>query len=210
MEPKKPKVALRLDSRERMLKGGQRGSGPAAIEAQADQSLLIKCVSGLSGEELRMPPKNPLSQNEIDLLKRWLNAGAKWTELTPEKMPSASAVENIGDAWTDERNPIRKIFGGERLELWSLKPIQTPQLPDIQHTAWCKNEIDYFVAAQFEAAQVALPGLADPRTLRRRIHFDLTGLPPAPEFVGDDQEIDQLIDEVWVRNISVFIGHACG
>ena len=36
----------------------------------------------------------------------------------------------IGDAWSDPRNPIVKLFGGERLDLWSLKPVKRPDVPD--------------------------------------------------------------------------------
>ncbi len=46
---------LRLDSREALMKGGERGA--AAVAGQADKSLLFQCVAGLTDEELRMPPR---------------------------------------------------------------------------------------------------------------------------------------------------------
>ncbi len=173
---------LRLDSRAALLKGGERGA--AIVERNPTASLLFQCVTGESGEELRMPPKNPLNQTEIDLLKRWLSHGALWPEQVQADMQASAATEPLGDAWSDPRNPIVKIFGGQRLDLWSLKPISQPVATSTPATSWCRNEIDHFVAAQFEAAQVALPAVADRHTLLRRIHFDLTGLPPAPRTRG--------------------------
>ena len=195
---------LRLDSRELLMKGGERG--PAAVENQADKSLMFQCVAGLSDEELRMPPKNPLSAIEIDVLKRWLNSGAGWVNSDEVAMRDAkrnsTTNEPIGDAWTDRRNPIVKIFGGERLDLWSLKPITEPETPEATSSAWSHNPIDNFVAAQFAASGLALPLRADRHTLLRRMHFDLTGLPPTPELVAsfessnDANDFDKLIDRL--------------
>lgn len=79
---------LRLDSRAALLKGGERRS--AIVERNPTASLLFQCVTGESGEELRMPPKNPLSQTEIELLKRWLSSGAPWPERDqPDMQPTA-------------------------------------------------------------------------------------------------------------------------
>ena len=195
---------LRLDSRELLMKGGERG--PAAVENQADKSLMFQCVAGLSDEELRMPPKNPLSATEIDVLKRWLNSGARWSNNDEVAMrnanPNSTANENIGDAWTDSRNPIVKIFGGERLDLWSLKPLKQPELPDATNSASSHNPIDNFVAAHLAANGIALPPPADRHTLLRRMHFDLTGLPPTPELVAifeasqKENEFAKLIEQL--------------
>ena len=195
---------LRLDSRESLMKGGERG--PAAVENQAAKSLMFQCVAGLSDEELRMPPKNPLSATEIDVLKRWLNSGARWSDTDEVDMRDAKLkstdTETIGDAWTDRRNPIVKLFGGERLDLWSLKPINQPEIPDADKNAWSQNPIDKFVAAQFAASGSALPPLADRHTLLRRMHFDLTGLPPTPELAARFEvsqnagDFEKLIDQL--------------
>ena len=39
--------------------------------------------------------------------------------------------QTIGDAFQDDRNPIRVLFGSERLDLWSLKPITQHEAPSI-------------------------------------------------------------------------------
>lgn len=157
----KQKGGLRLDSRDRILKGGE--TGPGAVSGQPDQSLLLQAVRHTAGD-LRMPPKEKLTPDQVDLLARWVQDGLKWIQ------PAAAASKaRVGDAWTDPRNPIVRIFDGKRLDLWSLKaPVQPP-------VGW---SIDGMVGG------TRSPG-ADARTLIRRVTFDLTGLPPTPEEIRD-------------------------
>ncbi len=81
------------------------------------------------------------------MLKRWLNSGAPWSKpdaAMQSATPESGGAESIGDAWSDSRNPIVRIFGGERLDLWSLKPITQPATPDTLDGTWSKNVIDQF------------------------------------------------------------------
>jgi Planctomycete cytochrome C len=68
---------LKLDNLESAQRGGDRG--PAIDLVTPDHSLLLISVSGKL-PELEMPPKNPLTQAEIDLLQQWLRKGARWIE----------------------------------------------------------------------------------------------------------------------------------
>ncbi len=96
----------------------------------------------------------------------------------------------IGDAFTDKRNPIRKLFRGERLDLWSLKkpiPSPPPTLPGVS------NPIDAFLQTAQAKSGITPSPEADRRTLIRRLTFDLTGLPPTHQEVDTflaDQSID--------------------
>ena len=98
----------------------------------------------------------------------------------------------IGDAWSDDQNPIARTFGGERLDLWSLRAPVRPALPDLQAREYVKTPVDHFVLAHLESQKLSLSSEADRRTLIRRLSFDVTGLPPAPEevraFIADDSE----------------------
>src|SRR5258708_1456906 len=66
-----PKGNLDLTQREAMLKGGKRGS--ALTPNKADESLLYEMV-----RDQKMPPKQPLDEAQLDALRRWIDAGAKW------------------------------------------------------------------------------------------------------------------------------------
>src|SRR5437762_3249313 len=67
--------ALRLDSRERLLKGGQ--SGPAAIPGKPGESLLIKAVRH---EGPKMPMGGKLSPTDVAALEEWVRKGLPWPE----------------------------------------------------------------------------------------------------------------------------------
>ena len=72
-----------LDVRDRatILKGGKRG--PAIVPGKADESLSTKAVRREG--ELKMPPgKTALTAAEVDAIRDWINAGAKWTTGAPE------------------------------------------------------------------------------------------------------------------------------
>ncbi len=83
----------------------------------------------------------------------------------------------IGDAFTDNRNPIRRLFRGERLDLWSLQKPQASQL------SAATNPIDAFITERLMKAGLQPSPEADRRTQIRRLSFDLTGLPPTSEEV---------------------------
>jgi hypothetical protein len=73
--------------------------------------------------------------------------------------------------------------GGDFEKHWAFVPPTAAPLPKVQNSAWVRNPIDRFVLAKLEAAGLRPAPEADPRTLIRRLTFDLTGLPPTPEEV---------------------------
>ena len=50
----------------------------------------------------------------------------------------------------------------------------------MQNRDWPSGAIDRFVLARLEREALPPPAAADASTLARRLHFDLTGLPPSP------------------------------
>jgi hypothetical protein len=61
---------------------------------------------------------------------------------------------------------------------WAFQPVRAVEVPAVKNAAWAKTEVDRFILARLEAARLSPSPAADPRTLIRRISFDLTGLPP--------------------------------
>ena len=179
--PKKQKGALRLDSREAALKGGD--SGPALVPKKPKESLLLRLVRHAE-KDLEMPPKEKLTDGEVAILERWIAEGAPWRLPGNTLAAAMPAGERLGDAWRDLRNPIVRIFGGQRLDLWSLKPLTEGAPPTVREKAWVRNPIDQFVLGKIEANGGTPTSEADRRTLARRVAFDLTGLPPAPEEIA--------------------------
>lgn len=195
--PDKVKGGLRMDSRAALLKGGD--TGPALVPGKPSESLLLQAVMH-SKKDLEMPPKEKLTSNDIAVLKRWIEEGAPWPTATNNVAATVQLKpgERIGDAWTDPRNPIVKIFGGQRLDLWSLKPLQVSKPPGRAN----ENPIDAFIVASLKKNGRNLSPPADKRTLARRVYIDLTGLPPTPaqmdEFLKDKRRdaYERLVDKL--------------
>src|SRR5262245_50930493 len=70
---------------------------------------------------------------------------------------------------------------------WAYQPLSSTPAPAVRDKSWARSWVDSFILARIEANGLR-PGVdADPSVLCRRIHFDLIGLPPAP------QELDGFI-----------------
>ena len=146
-----PQAGLRVDSRAALLKGGK--SGPALVPGDPGASRLLHLLRGVDG--LQMPPVGELTEADIDHVESWIRAGAPFPDGSSPPAGSASGH-------------------------WSfVRPQATDPPPSAQ--GWSRSEIDRFVEARLEGAGLRPSSDAHPRTLFRRLHYDLIGLPPDPE-----------------------------
>ena len=85
---------------------------------------------------------------------------------------------------------------------WPFFPPKNDRPPEVENTAWVRNDIDRFVLGRLEAADLAPAPEAPRETLVRRLYFDLIGLPPTPAEVrafidGDDEQaFENLVDRL--------------
>jgi hypothetical protein len=64
---------------------------------------------------------------------------------------------------------------------WSFIPLTRPALPTVSRPEWPRNAIDHFILSRLDHNGLAPAPEADRTTLLRRLHLDLTGLPPTPQ-----------------------------
>ncbi|MBX7072334.1 MAG: PSD1 and planctomycete cytochrome C domain-containing protein [Pirellulales bacterium] len=111
-------TTLRLDSRDAMLQGGDRG--PAIDLDRPEASLLLRAVRG-DDADLKMPPDNPLSAAEVAALQSWLAAGAPFPK-------AVDGVISMRRPWSfaplAAKAPGKKIddYIREKLEQAGLQP----------------------------------------------------------------------------------------
>jgi Protein of unknown function (DUF1553)/Protein of unknown function (DUF1549) len=97
-----------------------------------------------------------------------------------------------------------QITSKER-EHWSFQPVRRPAIPSVKDPAWVRNPIDAFVLAKLEAKGWKPSPAAEPGALLRRIHLDLTGLPPTlaeqDAFRADPSPavLDRVVDNLLQR-----------
>src|SRR5436190_9068191 len=75
---------LRLDKRQNALRGGDYGPVISAGNS-AESKLIRRLVNGDGG--LQMPPTGPLSDEEIGILRAWIDQGAEFRTEVQDKMP---------------------------------------------------------------------------------------------------------------------------
>lgn len=85
------------------------------------------------------------------------------------------------------------VYTAEERAHWSLQPRSAPvpplpasgaaAQPSSTATQWLSNPVDAFIFARLERAGLEPTPAADRRTLVRRLHFNLLGLPPSPDTV---------------------------
>ncbi|MEQ9410146.1 MAG: PSD1 and planctomycete cytochrome C domain-containing protein [Fuerstiella sp.] len=187
-------AALLVDSQPMLRRGGV--TGPAVVPGDVEHSLLIEAVR-YENEDMQMPPDGKLAAAEIADLERWVSIGA------PDPRHTAA------------RFVRRTIDVEEARKFWSLRPLTEPVVPAVRDTSWPFSDIDRFIMARLEQQQLDPVGLADKRTLIRRVSFDLTGLPPSPDqveaFLADESPeaferiVNQLLEsprygEYWGRH----------
>ena len=163
----KQESGLALSSREAALTGG--AGGAAVVPGKPDESLLIDAVRY---DGLEMPPTGRLSDEEIAVLERWVRDGAAWTP--------GGGGPLLGDQ--------EAIFAAAASH-WAFQPLRKPAVPKVRQPQRVRTPIDAFILDKLEQAGIASAPTAGPRTLIRRLSFDLLGLPPSPE------EVDAFVAE---------------
>jgi hypothetical protein len=174
----KPRAPLRLDSKAQALR--------VIIPGDSKGSRLVHRIMGL-GEEPRMPFKSaPLSPQQIETIRAWIDQGALWPDEADAK--------------------ARKHWA-------YVKPVR-PQVPSVKFSSWVRNPIDNFILARLEREGLHPSPEASKETLIRRLSLDLTGLPPTikevDDFVSDESPdayekvVDRLLasphfGERWAR-----------
>lgn len=66
---------------------------------------------------------------------------------------------------------------------WAFQRVREISPPSVKNSKWPKTDIDRFILARLQATGFAPAPAADPRTLIRRMSFDLVGLPPTNDEV---------------------------
>ncbi len=103
--------------------------------------------------DLKMPPGRKLKPEQIAAIEQWVAQGFPMPEsLHKSKRPGA--------------------------DHWAFQPVTHPDPPKVTAANLVKTPIDRFILARIESAGLRMSPEADRRSLLRRVHLDLTGLPP--------------------------------
>jgi hypothetical protein len=164
---------LRLDSAPGMLAGGL--TGPALVVGDPGASLLIRVVE-YEDADMQMPPAGKLDDEAIEKLQQWIAMGAQ----DPRQIDPAAGEDSEAVVSPMERDPKTH---------WAFVAPLQPDAPEqtgvTDRDATDHDAIDAWAATAARERGLSVNGPADDETLVRRLHFDLTGLPPSLETIRD-------------------------
>lgn len=153
----------RLDTAPAMRTGGSRGA--SIVPGDADASVLVRAIS-YNEPGLEMPPDEKLDDDEIEILKHWINSGAadpRTDEHPPEESVSPLS-RDVDSHWAFV--PPNRVSGTELRE------------DSVTAHPFSNDLIDDLSAKYAGELGISVSEIADRDTLLRRLHFDLSGLPP--------------------------------
>ncbi|HEU5115909.1 MAG TPA: c-type cytochrome domain-containing protein, partial [Isosphaeraceae bacterium] len=108
------KGGLRLDRRESLLDGGD--SGPVLEVGKSAESILIEKVAGLDPISTMPPKGDPLTPEQVGLLRAWIDQGARW-----------------------EGGPLVAESGSGSSDHWAFQKPDRPALPEVENGNWPQN-----------------------------------------------------------------------
>ncbi len=162
--PEKQEGGLRVDSRAALLAGGD--TGPAVVPANTAEGYLLDAVR--HGDLYQMPPDGKLPADQIAAMERWVERGANW--------PGSNGQPVIAK---------HEFNLAERARHWAFQPVAKVKPPSVRQQDWPADDVDRFILAPLEAANIAPSPQADRATWLRRVSYDLIGLPPTPQELAD-------------------------
>ncbi len=161
---------LLLDAPSEMIVGGE--SGPSLVPGKPDESLIVQAVRY---DGIEMPPKKRLPDHVVNDFVEWVTMGA------PD--PREDLPKTAQNTMTAPQEP-----------LWSLKPVSNPQPPKLMDTAWPRDSLDAFILAKLEEKNLRPAADAETVVLKRRLSFDLIGLPPSD--ASDSSDLSDYVDSL--------------
>ena len=161
-----------------MLQGGE--AGPVIVRGHPEQSELMAVL-----DSRKMPPEpgEPLTENELDLIRRWIEGDSPAEEAARPQRPPAKFTAD------DRRH-------------WAWQPLQSISPPNVANPDLAANSIDRFLLAKLEKNRLSYSSEASDEQIVRRLFFDLVGIPPTPSEVESYQRdrrplrLERLVDRL--------------
>ncbi|EAQ80622.1 PSD1 and planctomycete cytochrome C domain-containing protein [Blastopirellula marina] len=169
-----PDSGYRLDVRSELL--GHSTGHALAVPGDSRNNPLLHVLTSNSDTERMPPDRESLSEQQIALIRAWIDQGLDWDDkLLPEPR-----VES---------------------QHWAFQRVERPEVPQTDGIAH-QNPIDAFVAARQQELGLTSSETADRRTQIRRLYLSAIGLPPTEseteQFLKDQspEAYARLVDNV--------------
>ena len=128
------------------------------VAGNSEASGLIQRISDPEEGDLMPLDSDPLSEKDVELIRRWIDQGAA----------------------VDQREPTNTA------KHWAYQPIQKPSIPTLGQStkqSQSASPIDPFILRKLTSLGLSFSEQESPQRLLRRVSLALTGIPPTPKAV---------------------------
>ncbi len=165
---------LILTTAARALAGGD--SGPVIEAGKPAESFLVARVEAGEMPPLKKGLPQKLAAGEVELLRQWIAAGARWPEgRVLDLFETTTDVRGGRDWWSLQ--PVRRVQGSGFSRKGPGSRVQEPGAREPGPA----NAIDSFVRQKLAENGLSPAPPAERRALIRRIYFDVIGMPPSAD-----------------------------
>ncbi|CAM3469923.1 c-type cytochrome domain-containing protein [Zobellia roscoffensis] len=200
--PNKKKGELLMTNLEELLKGGE--SGQTLIPGDPIKSQLISRLHLPTEDEEHMPPegKAPLTQNEIEILERWVALGASDTlrfDQLPKSEPLVVLVKDLMEPKAESKWEKLPVVADSTLQNLASDYLTIERMAANSNAL----SVDVYLPPEYAAE----PIIALERIAANIVELDLSGLPIGTvemDFVSKCQNLEWLeIDKTPVTDAEV-------
>lgn len=127
-----------------------------------------------------------------------------YSEDPDQVMPPPSHLHGLS---AESKDLLKRwvVEGAVYQEHWAFTKPERPGIPEVSNPEWIKNSVDAFVLAELDHLGLEPAPEVDPYALIRRVHLDITGLPPSPQaaaqFVADYQSDGDKALAKWIDRL---------
>jgi len=162
--------------------------GPDQAEAGLRLNSREQAIAKLESGHTAIAPGAP---DQSEILKR-IRSTDEADRMPPEGKPLTEREQKLIERWIAQ--------GAEWKQHWAFEPLVKPEIP--KTTVSTGNPIDAFMDQKLEKRGLQRAPQADPIHLLRRLHYDLTGLPPSPSAAESFvQRSKENFDHAWESEI---------
>lgn len=179
---------LRLDDHASVLKGGE-SDEPAIVLGKADESPLIDRVSSRD-EDLVMPPNGErLTDDEIALLKRWINGGASWPQFNVTRFEPTALADDLAFLRRVTLDTVGVTPTEAELDVFLTDSPETRRIKAIDRLLddqrWADHWMGYWLDVLAENPNIINPTLNNTGPFRWWLYESLLDNKPADLFVTE-------------------------
>lgn len=184
----KAKGDLRLDLHDHALRGGE-NEGPAIVPGDVAASSLIYRITEEAGDDIMPPKGDPLPEEEVALLRTWIEEGAHWPSFDVDRFEPTPLADELAFLRRLNLDTVGVPPTEEEIGAYLAEPEATRRTRAIDRLLsdprWADQWMGYWQDVLAENPNIINPTLNNTGPFRWWLHESLLDNKPADLFVTE-------------------------